>query len=164
MHAWIRQIAIMMFAALMLFSTTGVTIYHHICGCPVPMPQTVQISDPGHSCCHVPDAQPEPVRCSDENHDACDAENHDGCKDEVTYLKVPILSTMPVQELAVSVPSFEMPLLRRFTSRSDDDAGFSDESRYSKPLIRSYLLPPRAGGSLIILLHSIKIPFPEDHC
>jgi hypothetical protein len=162
MQARVRQFSIMMIASLMLFSTTGVAIYHHICGCPVPVAQTTKVSDHEHSCCAVAEIQSDPICCTDENHDACDSEHHDGCKNEVTYLKAPIIFMMPVQELAVSELSFEIPLLRRFTPRSDNDAGLSDEWLRPEPLIHSYVMPPRAGGSLVILLHSIKIPFPED--
>ncbi|NQV03501.1 MAG: hypothetical protein HQ542_12700 [Bacteroidia bacterium] len=148
----------MMFAALMLFSTTGVAIYHHICGCPVPMSHVAKLSDPLHNCCSVPETPAEPTCCSDDNHEGCDSQHHDRCKNEVTYLKAPIISTMPVQELTVSVGSFEMPDFRI------PDAALFDESIQYESLIRSYVVPPRAGGSLVILLHSIKIPFPEDHC
>ncbi|MBE0647432.1 MAG: hypothetical protein IH596_06590 [Bacteroidales bacterium] len=152
----------MIFAALMLFSTTGVAIYHHICGCPVPMAQTAEPAGHNHSCCAVAEIPTEPMGpmgptcCTDENHDACDSEHPDKCKNEVTYLKAPIIFMMPVQELAVSEISFEMPDFRM------PDAGSLDESIFLDPIIHSYVLPPRAGGSLVILLHSIKIPSPED--
>lgn len=162
MQTRIRQFSIIMIATLMLFSTTGVAIYHHICGCPLPAAQAVQVTENMHACCHQPETPPVSACCSDFDHKNCDAEQHDRCKDEVTYLKAPIISTMPVQEVTVSLISFEMPLLRRFASRSDDDAGLSDGSLRVEPLIPSHVLPPRAGGSLLILLHSLKIPFPED--
>jgi len=156
MQARIWQFNIMMIATLMLFSTMGVAIYHHICGCPVPMVQSAKISDDGHSCCGTQATFPVAKGCNDKDHATCDSKHHKGCKNEVKYLKAPIISTMPVEELAVAEVSFEMP------DYLMPDAGIFDESLYPEPLIHSYVLPPRAGGSLVILLNSIKIPFPED--
>ena len=155
MQPWIRQLSIMMFATLMLFSTTGVAIYHHICGCPSPVIQTAQVSDEINSCCHVPET---PVCCEEGDHAICDTDDSHNCTNEVTYLKASIISTMPVQELSLSIFSFEIPDSRM------PDAGLIEESLCDKPLIHSYVLPPRAGGPLFIFLHQIKIPFPEDHC
>ncbi|TSA23477.1 MAG: hypothetical protein D4R67_13520 [Bacteroidetes bacterium] len=78
------------------------------------------------------------------------------CKNEVTYLKAAIISTLPVQEVSISEVSFQMPDFRM------PDAGLPDEMALDEqPYIPDYLIPPRAGGSLVILLHSIKIPSPE---
>ena len=155
MQPWIRQFSIMMFATLMFFSTTGVAIYNHICGCPTPVIQTAPGSEPDHSCCHVPEI---PVCCEEGDHSLCDTEDSHNCTNEVTYLKVPIISTMPVQELALSVMSFEMADLQI------SDAGLSDEFITEKRYIRPEILPPRAGGPLFIFLQQLKIPSPEDHC
>lgn len=164
MKTLLRHIGVMIFALLILFSTTGVAIYHHICGCPVPKAQAAIHAESAHSCCAAHEIPTEPACCTNDNHDACDSEHPERCRNEVTYLKAPIVSTMPVQELVVSEVSFEMPLLRRFTPSSDNDAGLLNGSLRSEPLIHSHVIPPRAGGSLVILLHTIKIPFPEDHC
>lgn len=157
MKSRLRQFNILMIATLVFFSTTGVAIYHHICGCPVPISHTSTAVEPGHSCCSIMDTPPEPSCCTDENHDACDSEHHDRCKNEVTYLKAPIIFMMPVQELAVSAISFEMP-----DFRMPDTRLVSEKACDEQPYICNFLIPPRAGGSLVILLHSIKIPSPED--
>jgi len=141
-----RKTSIFFISSLILFSTTGVAIYHHICGCP---------SDNGHSCCHVPEA---PVCCTDGDHSICDTEDSHKCRNEVTYLKAPIISTSPIQKLTVSVVSFDIPVQRM------PKTGMSDESVTEQPYIRPEILPPRAGGPLFIILHQLKIPFPEDHC
>jgi len=157
MRARIRQLNIIIVALLMIFSTTGVAIYHHICGCPVPTAQVADADGHTHSCCAAPEVPRKPTCCTDENHDACDREHHNKCKNEVTYLKAQIIFVMPVQKLAVSEASFEMP-----DSRMPDAGLFSDAVDVASPIINNYLIPPRAGGSLVILLHSIKIPSPED--
>lgn len=152
-----RQSAIIVFAFLVLFSTTGVAFYHHICGCPVPTAQPAISAGPAHNCCSDVEIPAEPACCTDEDHDVCDAEQHDECKNEVTYLKAPIIFVMPVQELAVSEVSFEMPDFRM------PDAGFITDKPIDEQLYTcDHLIPPRADGSLFILLHSIKIPSPED--
>ncbi|MBC8314554.1 MAG: hypothetical protein ISR57_02980 [Bacteroidales bacterium] len=145
----------MIFATVVLFSTTGVTIYHHICGCSTPVIQTAHVSDEINSCCHVPETT---VCCEEGDHAICNTEDSHNCTNEVTYLKVPIISTMPVQEIAVGAISFEIPDYRM------PDAGLIEESLCDKSLIHSYVVPLRAGGPLFIFLHQIKIPYPEDHC
>ncbi len=155
MQNQIRQFSIMIFAAVVLFSTTGVTIYHHICGCPSPMIRTTQISDQGNSCCHVPEM---PVCCEEGDHSTCNTEDSSDCTNEMTYFKSPIISTIPAQELSLSVFSFEIPDTRM------PDAGLIEESLCDKSLIHSCVLPPRAGRPLFIFLQQIKIPSPEDHC
>jgi len=157
MQVRIRQFSILMIASLIFFSSTGVAIYHHICGCPVPTAQPAISEGPAHSCCSVAEIPAEPACCTDEDHDACDAEHHNKCKNEVTYLKAPIIFMMPVQQLAVSEVSFEMPDFLM------PDAGLITDKPIDEQLyICDHLIPPRAGGSLVILLHSIKIPSPED--
>lgn len=157
MKRYIRQFSIILFTALILFSTTGVAIYHHICGCYVPAVKTMQSAHTDHSCC---DAQKLPEKaqcCTERDHDGCISGNHKGCRNKVTYLKAPIISLLPVQETKISDISLEMPDFRM------PDAGlFSFELIDEQPYLTQYLIPPRAGGSLVILLQSIKIPSPED--
>lgn len=157
MQVRIRQFSILMIASLIFFSSTGVAIYHHICGCPAPDAIVTQASQAGYSCCEAQQTTEDASGCSDGNHDRCNSENHQGCHDEVTYLKAPIISVVPAQKQNVSVVSFGIQDLRL------PDAGiFSDAVDDASPYIDDYLIPPRAGGSLVILLHSIKIPSPED--
>ncbi len=155
MRSIYRKTGIFFISSLILFSTIGVAIYHHICGCPSPVTQPVQIADDSHSCCHVPETQ---VCCTEGDHSICDTEDSHKCRNEVTYLKTPIISTLPIQKLSVSVASFDIPVQRI------PETGMSDESVTDQPYIRPEVLPPRAGGPLFIILHQLKIPFPEDHC
>jgi hypothetical protein len=149
-----RQGYFLILASLVFFSVNGLTVVHHICGCP-PAPVNPPLTETREalSCCHI---QEKSERCSDSDHSRCRSEQHKGCKDRVTYLKAPIISTLPAEGLNLSVSSLEMPdFLLSVTGlpASPQQNLFHHETG---------IIPPRAGGSLFLYYHCIRIPVPED--
>ena len=152
----IRQTGTIFFAALMLFSTTGVAVYHHICQCYL-ADSSVQQAGPGSHCkLAINDVDPTASCCSGSEHTCCSKTNHKGCRNEVTYLRAPIVSILPAQEESINIPSVELSDCRM------PDAGYPDAADSCTPFWRSSFTPPQIRGSLIIFLHTLKIPSPDE--
>ena len=157
----IEQLGMLSLVILVLFSTTGVTIYQHICGCQPTMVQVVHHAEEPQSCCQVPELPVEPgapACCADGDHSSCEAEDSNGCSNELTYLKAPIVTTAPIQEISLSVASFDVPDFLM------PDAGILRTDVANKFYSLQQEHPPPARIKLFILLNQLRIPFPEDHC
>lgn len=156
MNNLILKISLLPLALVMLFSTTGVAVYHHICQCHL-ADRSVQQTGPG-SCCKpaIHDVYTTASCCSGSGHTCCSETNHKGCRNEVTYLRAPIVSTMPVQEEPVGIPTIERPGCRM------QDTGYLADNDFKALFLRSPFLPPRIHRSLIIFLNTLKIPSPEE--
>lgn len=157
MRNWILKASVLFLSLLMIYSTKGVAVYHHICGCHFAPETSKQACLVNHSDCKSVGMSLAGSCCSGTHFDCCAAENHAGCHTEVTYLKVPIISLLPVEEQEVQASVLPLPdfLLQDRSLKDEVTAGRNF-------FVPSHTFMPQAGESLVILLHIIKIPFPEN--
>lgn len=141
----LRQTGLVFLVILVLISTTGFTIYDHICAC-----KPVAVAVQQHSCCHR--EVPAPVALTDNCGTGC-ANNHKGCKDVPLFFRATIIAVPAAHKLllpqVLPVLVTELPY------------GEFTETLVEKTLdiYRPESPPPRAGRILVNYLHQIKIPF-----
>ena len=131
-----RKIIVILLAFLFFCSSTGVVFHRHICGCagnPVDklsasgLPVLFSMepdSIPVNSCCHENEIDGACLLkgITDFHQQACDH-----CRDEIIYLKAPIISVVPIIEKVIHVSLFENPDL--VLLRLDDLPPISKEGR-----------------------------------
>lgn len=138
----LRQTGSIFLVIMVLFSTTGFTLWHHICACQ-PVKEV-------HSCC--PGDMQEPVKTNDACGTGC-AHDHKGCKDIPVYYKASIvaisLNVKVVPDDLSTALEIELPFISEHDNASVNNI---------LPVYKERP-PPRAGRDLVFYLHQIRIPF-----
>ena len=141
----LRKTGLTLRAALVLLSTTGFNVWHHICGCRF-APEELH----PHACCQAD--VPLPVSKEDPCGDGF-GECHAGCRNVPVYFKASIIAVPLAQKLSLlqadQVLVADVPFLPTFNAESDQHGFFCKPEK-----------PPLIGGKhLILFLHQLRIPF-----
>ena len=150
----LRQAGVIFLVMMVFFSTTGFTVWHHICGCrnAEPVMQTnccEPVQETASCCAHENEGTgvEDPSECN-----TCGNEHGDGCKDIPVYFKasivaVPLVQKIVLPELTREVVA-EIPFLPDLTCKTNEPLVFSG---HEKP-------PRKTGKQLVFFLSQLRIP------
>ena len=149
----LRRTGVFFLVLIVLFSTTGFTIWDHICGCR-PSPEVAVSSccvpeEATASCCE--DEVPQPAEAGEDCGTGC-GHDHNGCKEVPLYFKASIIAVPSVQKVVlpelVQALVTELPFL----------PGTDGEALNPRFAVIQDKPPPRAGKELVFYLHQLRIP------
>lgn len=140
----LRRTGLTLLAALVLLSTTGFNVWHHICGC-----EFASESLHPHSCCEKESAVP--IDEGEPCNDGC-GHDHSGCRNIPVYYKAPIVAVSQVSKTIV--PDILPPLLCEIAPVQSE----TDQAPQDAAIVRFGHPPLMTGRDLVCFLHQLRIP------